>query len=44
VASILGTTAVALKLLGKTENQSQSYEMASDFWRTRIKQKIDVNS
>jgi anthranilate phosphoribosyltransferase len=43
-ASVIGTTAVALKLLGKTENQSQSYEMASDFWQTRIKQNIDVNS
>jgi len=43
-ASVIGTTAVALKLLGKTENQSQSHETASDFWRTRNKQKFDSNS
>jgi anthranilate phosphoribosyltransferase len=34
-ASIIGTAAVALKLLGKADNQSQAHELAAAFWNGR---------
>jgi anthranilate phosphoribosyltransferase len=33
--TILGTTAIALKLLGKAENQMQAQRLAEDYWRNR---------
>jgi anthranilate phosphoribosyltransferase len=38
-ASIIGTAAVALKLLGKADTQQQAHELATDFWSRRDKQK-----
>jgi anthranilate phosphoribosyltransferase len=38
-ASIIGTAAVALKLLGKAENQQQAHEWATRYWLARDKQK-----
>lgn len=34
-ASVIGTAAVALKLLGKAENQEQAHNMAKQFWSQR---------
>jgi anthranilate phosphoribosyltransferase len=34
-ASVIGTVAVALKLLGKANGQAQAYELANEFWRER---------
>jgi len=39
-ATVLGTTAVVLKLLGKAENQQQAEEIAKDFWAQRDKQRF----
>jgi anthranilate phosphoribosyltransferase len=33
--SVIGTAAVALKLLGKAENQEQAQQLATDFWLQR---------
>jgi anthranilate phosphoribosyltransferase len=38
-ASILGTAAVALKLLGRAETQEQAQQLATDYWLGRNKQK-----
>lgn len=38
-ASVIGTAAVALKLLGKAETQEQAHQLASDYWLARDKQK-----
>ena len=38
-ATILGTAAVALKLLGKAESQEQALALAKQFWHDRPKQK-----
>jgi hypothetical protein len=38
-ASILGTAAVALKLLGKAETQEQAQQLATDYWLGRNKPK-----
>ena len=35
VATIIGTAAVALKLLGKADSQSQAQQLASDYWLNR---------
>ncbi|MCX7067362.1 MAG: glycosyl transferase family protein [Methylococcales bacterium] len=35
VATIIGTAAVALKLLGKADNQQQAHQLASDYWSAR---------
>jgi len=37
--SIIGTSAVALKLLGKADSQQQAHELASAYWQGRDKQK-----
>lgn len=37
VATIIGTAAIALKLLGKADNQVQAHELASDYWAKRNK-------
>ncbi len=43
-ASIIGTAAIALKLLGKAETQQQAHELAAAYWANRNKQKYtDVN-
>jgi anthranilate phosphoribosyltransferase len=34
-ATIIGTAAVALKLLGKADNQQQAQQLASDYWANR---------
>lgn len=34
-AAVLGTTAIALKLLGKADTQRQAQSLAEDFWRKR---------
>lgn len=39
-ASIIGTTAIALKLLGKADSQQQAQQLATDYWLRRNKQKI----
>jgi len=38
-ASIIGTAAIALKLLGKADTQEQAQQLASDYWLGRDKQK-----
>ncbi|MCF7988179.1 MAG: glycosyl transferase family protein [Methylovulum sp.] len=38
-ASIIGTAAIALKLLGKADNQQQAHEMAQTYWTHRNKQR-----
>jgi anthranilate phosphoribosyltransferase len=38
-ASIIGTAAIALKLLGKTETQMQAQQLATDYWLNRDKEK-----
>jgi anthranilate phosphoribosyltransferase len=38
-ASVIGTAAVALKLLGKADTQEQAHQLASDYWLARDKQK-----
>jgi anthranilate phosphoribosyltransferase len=35
VATIIGTAAVALKLLGKADNQEQAQQLATDYWLKR---------
>ncbi|MDP2902936.1 MAG: glycosyl transferase, partial [Methylovulum sp.] len=42
-ASIIGTTAVALKLLGKVETQSHAHELAMVYWLDRDKQKYAIS-
>ncbi|PPC91596.1 MAG: glycosyl transferase [Methylobacter sp.] len=39
LASITGTAAVALKLLGKADSQEQAQQLAEQFWQTRNKTK-----
>lgn len=41
-ATIIGTSAIALKLLGKAENQNQAEALALHYWRERNKQKYPV--
>ncbi|MGR9114634.1 MAG: glycosyl transferase family protein [Gammaproteobacteria bacterium] len=41
-ASVIGTAAVALRLLGRAENQQQAQTMAEEFWRNRPKHKYPV--
>lgn len=38
-ASIIGTAAIALKLLGKADSQQQAHELATAYWSNRNKQK-----
>lgn len=38
-ASIIGTAAIALKLLGKADSQQQAHELATAYWSSRNKQK-----
>lgn len=38
-SSIIGTAAVALKLLGKADSQQQAQQLANDYWLARDKQK-----
>jgi anthranilate phosphoribosyltransferase len=38
-ATIISTTAIALKLLGKAEDQEQAFTLAKKFWHDRPKQK-----
>jgi anthranilate phosphoribosyltransferase len=38
-ASIIGTAAIALKLLGKADSQQQAQQLAVDYWSSRDKQK-----
>lgn len=39
-ASVIGTAAVALKLLGKADSQQQAHELATAYWQARDKQKF----
>jgi len=39
-ATIIGTAAVALKLLGKAGDQQQAHELAEQFWQQRNKQRL----
>ena len=39
-ASIIGTTAVALKLLGKAQTKEIAHDLAASFWKNRNKQKF----
>lgn len=39
-ASVIGTAAVALKLLGKADDQIQAHGLATDYWLARDKQKF----
>ncbi len=39
-ATIVGTTAVALHLLGKADNQSDAHQTAEMYWKNRNKQKF----
>jgi len=41
-ASIIGTAAIALKLLGKVDSQEQAHQLATDYWRNRNKDKYTV--
>jgi anthranilate phosphoribosyltransferase len=38
-SSIIGTAAIALKLLGKADTQQQAHQLATDYWLSRDKQK-----
>ena len=38
--SILGTAAIALKLLGKAHTQEEAYQLATTYWLSRDKQKF----
>jgi len=38
-ATIIGTAAIALKLIGKAESQKQAFALAKEFWHDRPKQK-----
>ena len=40
-ASVIGTTAIALKLLGKAENQLQAQNLATDYWSQRNKNRFN---
>jgi anthranilate phosphoribosyltransferase len=40
IASILGTAAIALKLLGKADTQEQAHQLATEYWTSRDKQKF----
>ena len=42
--SIVGTAAIALKLLGKADTQETAYQLATDYWLTRDKQKFLIAS
>jgi anthranilate phosphoribosyltransferase len=39
-ASIIGTAAVALKLLGKAESQAQAHALAEQFWSQRNRENM----
>jgi len=39
-ASVIGTAAVALKLLGKADSQATAQQLASDYWRQRKRDKF----
>jgi len=39
-ATVIGTTAIALKTLGKAETQQQAHQLASEFWQNRNKQRF----
>jgi anthranilate phosphoribosyltransferase len=39
-ASIIGTAAIAFKLLGKADSQQQAQQLATDLWLNRNKQKL----
>ncbi len=40
VSTILGTVAVALKLLGKADSQEQAHALAEQYWSTRNRQRL----
>lgn len=42
-ASVLGTAAIALRLLGRAADQQQAYAMAGDMWRKRSKEKYPAD-
>lgn len=42
-ATVIGTAAVALKLLGKASDQQQAQQIATDFWQQRDKQRFNAN-
>ncbi|MGR8979189.1 MAG: glycosyl transferase family protein [Gammaproteobacteria bacterium] len=39
-AAIIGTAAVALKLLGKADSQAEAHRLAADYWQSRARQKF----
>jgi anthranilate phosphoribosyltransferase len=42
-AAIIGTAAIALKLLGKADTQQQAHDLATAYWKGRNKQKYAVS-
>lgn len=36
-ATVIGTTAIALKLIGKADNQQLAHQLAEEFWHKRVK-------
>ena len=43
-ASVVGTAAIALKLLGRADSQQEAHAMAEKFWRNRSKHKYPAGS
>ncbi len=43
-SAIISTAAIALKALGKIDNQKHALDLAREFWQTRAKQKYDTVS
>jgi len=41
-ASIIGTAAIVLKLLGKADSQQQAHQLAVDYWVNRDKQRYGI--
>ncbi|MGZ8227048.1 MAG: glycosyl transferase family protein [Methylococcaceae bacterium] len=42
-ASIIGTAAIALKLLGKSDSQQGAHQLAADFWKNRDNQRFGAD-
>ena len=41
-ATVIGTAAIALKLLGKAQNQQQAQQLATDYWLNRQKNRFPI--
>ncbi len=42
-ATVIATTAVTLKLLGKADNQAHAHALANDYWNRRSKNKLIID-